>query len=144
MLWAAQLTKFFMPYLNNFTEKALVFDWYNSPQTIAVMLGTILLTGLFAGVYPAFVMSGFRPVDALKGSHFQPGRHVYWLRKALVTLQFTLSILLIISVLVIFQQVNFLGKKELGFNKEQLLHFPMKKALFTNYERTKGEFFKRD
>jgi putative ABC transport system permease protein len=111
MLWAAQLTKFFMPYLNNFTEKALVFDWYNSPQTIAVMLGTILLTGLFASVYPAFVMSGFRPVDALKGSHFQPGRHVYWLRKALVTLQFTLSILLIISVLVIFSRLIFWAKR---------------------------------
>ncbi len=142
VLLAAQMTRFLVPYLNEFADKTLTFDWYKSPVILALMLGITLLTGLLAGTYPAFVLSGFRPVDALKGSRFHPGNHVQWLRKGLVTLQFTLSILLIISVLIIFQQVHFLGNKTLGFQKEQLLHFPMKKGLYNNFESTKAEFLK--
>ena len=139
---AALLTDFLLPALNAFTEKALVFDWYHDPQILSILIGVSFLTALLAGAYPAFVLSGFRPVDALKGSKFNVRSHVQWLRKGLVTLQFTLSIILIISVAIIYQQVNFLGQKEMGFNKEQLLHFPMKKTLYNNFETTKTEFLK--
>ena len=140
VLIAAALTQVLLPSLNAFTEKALVFDWYKDPIIIMTLLGIIVITGLFAGTYPAFVLSGFRPVDALKGSKVPTAGHIHWLRKGLVTMQFTLSIILIISVLVIYQQVNFLGQKDLGFNEDQLMHFPMKNKLYNNFETTKAAF----
>ncbi len=142
MLVATQLIYLFIPYLNDFTGKALAFDWYKSPLIILSIIGIILITGLLAGGYPALVLSGFRPVEALNGSKYQPSGHVRFLRKGLVTLQFTLSIILIISVIIIFKQVNFLNKKDLGFKKERLVHFPMKKDLFRDFDATKNEFLK--
>ena len=142
MLLAAEFTHLTIPFLNDFTGKALEFNWFNSPGLIALILGITLLTGFISGLYPAFVISGFKPVDSLKSSWTKPSGHVQWLRKGLVTLQFTLSIILIIAVLIIFQQVNHLRHKELGFQKEQLIHFPMRKDLYKNFESTKTEFLK--
>lgn len=140
MLLAAQLTHFMIPQLNEFAGKSLSFDWYKSPLILLLMLGVTLITGLISGAYPALVLSGFRPVEALKGNKLMPTGKVQSLRKGLVTLQYTLSILLIISTLVVFQQLDFLGKKELGFKKEQLLYFAMKNPVNKNFESAKAEF----
>ncbi|MEO1212377.1 MAG: ABC transporter permease [Bacteroidota bacterium] len=140
MLLAAQITHFFIPELNEFTGKNLSFDWYKSPLILLIMLGIILLTGIFSGAYPALILSGFRPIAALKGVKMLPAGHVQSLRKSLLTLQYTLSTLLIITTLIVFQQFDFLGKKDLGFNQEQLLHFPLRGKMFNNFESTKAEF----
>lgn len=142
MLIALPLTLVTLPLLNNFTDKTLVFPILTNPLLLLLIIGLTLLLGLLAGSYPAFVLSGFRPAAVLKGGLIKPSSHVNWLRKALVTTQFSLSILLISCVLIIFRQVNFLTETDLGFAKEQLLHFPMRGNMFSNIENTKEEFLK--
>ena len=112
---------FFQPAFERMTDKTLgIFDVAALPW---LLVGTGLLLGLVAGAYPAFVLSGFRPVAVLKGnldaSAGKAGN--VGLRKVLVVAQFSISIALIVSVLVIRDQMNFIRNKNLGYNKEALL-----------------------
>lgn len=84
-----------------------------------VLLSLIIVIGMFAGSYPAFVLSGFKPVSILKGT-FQAGNNKQTLRKVLVGVQLVLSIFLISSTLLMKQQLNYLQEKNLGFDREQL------------------------
>src|SRR6185295_14794282 len=84
------------------------------------LLSLIVVIGLMAGSYPAFVLSGFKPIAILKGS-LQTGRNKQLLRKILVGVQVVLSIFLISSTLVMRKQLQFLQNKDLGFNREQLV-----------------------
>lgn len=83
-------------------------------------LGAILVIGILAGVYPAFYLSAFKPADVLKGKVSRGSRNAST-RSALVVFQFTTSIGLIIATLVIYQQVNYILNKKVGFDKEQVV-----------------------
>lgn len=133
-------TTVLIPYLNDFTDKAISVSWFLDPLVAVILLAGILLTGLIAGAYPAFVISGFRPIEALRARYFNPAGKTDWIRKGLVVVQFGLTILLIICVLVISQQIELLSKKDLGFEKEQLLFFPMRGSMFNNFETVRAEF----
>jgi putative ABC transport system permease protein len=106
-----------LPLFNDLSGKQLSL----SPDGFAglVLLSLIVIIGLFAGSYPALVLSGFQPVAILKGT-FQPGNNKQRLRKILVGVQLVLSIFLISSTLLMKQQLDFLRDKNLGFDKEQL------------------------
>ena len=140
MVLAAHLALLLIPVLNDFSGKSLSFPVYTDPLLVAGLVGLTLLTGLLAGSYPAFIISGFRPVQAIKGGQIKVDGHINWLRKGLIVTQFTLSALLIISVLIIFQQFTYLNSKDLGFRKEQLLHFPMKGKMRQNHDLTREKF----
>ncbi|MBX2874634.1 MAG: ABC transporter permease [Saprospiraceae bacterium] len=140
MVLAANLARFILPYLNDFAGKQISFPIYTNLTVIGLLLGLCLATGLLAGAYPAMVLSGFRPLQALKNMQFRPGTRQEWLRKSLIVVQFTVSTLLIICVLIVFQQVQFLNQQDLGFQKEQLIHFPMRGSIFSKQDVVRQEF----
>ena len=80
----------------------------------------LLVIGFLAGIYPALVLSSFKPVAVLKG-RFATGTRGIILRKGLVITQFTISIALIISTIVVYNQMNFMRNQDLGFNKDQMM-----------------------
>jgi hypothetical protein len=95
------------------------------------LAGITLITGLLSGSYPALYLSGFNPISILKGS-LQTSVAEIFSRKGLVIFQFTLSALLIVSVLVVYRQVQFVQKTNPGYNKENVLRFNSEGKVLTN------------
>ena len=139
------LTFLLLPWLNLFTEKQIVFPVFSNPVLLLGLFLLAVIVGTLAGFYPALVLSGFQPVKVLKPSAVTsgpPGK-TPWLRHSLVVIQFSISVLLIISALVVFKQVNYLHNKDLGFNKEQIMFFPIRgENMANNYESFKNELLK--
>jgi putative ABC transport system permease protein len=106
-----------LPVFNNFAGKQLVLAF--NGFTISLIVSLVTIIGLMAGSYPAFVLSGFKPIAILKGA-IQTGNNKQRVRQILVGVQLVLSIFLISSTLIMRQQLSFLQSKNLGFNKEQL------------------------
>ena len=96
-----------------------------SPLTIGFIVGTIVLTCLLAGWYPARVLSGFLPVISLRGQGIQSLNSRSGLRKALIVFQFTISLLFIIATLVVGRQMHYMLNNDLGFNKDAILNIEL-------------------
>ncbi|WP_373495925.1 ABC transporter permease [Aquiflexum sp.] len=111
-----------LPMFNNVAEKSL--DLFGNPLLFPIILGLTLLTGVMAGIYPAFYLSGFKPVAILKGSKGN-GFAAVSIRKGLVVFQFVISIALIAMAFIIQGQMSFLVDSNLGFDKEQQLIVPL-------------------
>jgi putative ABC transport system permease protein len=142
MIMAVAATYVLLPSLNHFTEKHIEFLFLTDPAITFLIVTVAVVVGILAGFYPALVLSSFKPINVLKGNIVADtaSRKTPWLRHALVVIQFSLSVLLIISAIVVIGQVNYLHNKDLGFRKEQIMFFPMKgKALTENYESFKNE-----
>ncbi|WP_210490727.1 ABC transporter permease [Rufibacter aurantiacus] len=119
VLLALALVELLLPTFNGLTNKNIGSAYLLNPVFGLTLLGIILLIGLVAGSYPAFFLSGFKPVDVLKSDKAPRGSGAT-LRKGLVILQFTISLVLIIGTVVVYSQMDFLKKADLGFNKEQV------------------------
>lgn len=131
---AAQLL---LPYYNTLVDKKLFID-YTSKEFWIFSLGSIFLTGLIAGSYPAFYLSGFQPVKVLKGKP-TVGKSASLPRKILVTLQFGFSIFLIISMFVIYNQIQLAKGRDIGYSQENLITVPLNKAYEDNIQPLKLE-----
>jgi len=109
-----------LPWFNQLAGKTVSTGIFTRPGNI-LTLGAIALTiGLLAGIYPALVLSSFRPIASLKGRFSTSGKGLF-LRRSLVVFQFTISIVLIIGTAVIYLQLNYMENQDLGFSKEQTL-----------------------
>jgi len=108
-----------LPSFNRLSDRQLDFSFSRFPELIWLLAGLTLLTGLLAGSYPALVLSGFKPIEVLKSKIRVGGSNLF--TKSLVTLQFVLSIGLIIATVIILQQVSFMRTKNIGFNKENVV-----------------------
>lgn len=117
------LTLLALPQLNAFAGKALVFNPVENISLGAALVGITLFVGVISGSYPAFVLSAFKPTDTLKGS-FKTSTKGIVLRKGLVVMQFLISIGLIISTLIVFNQLSHMRDLELGFEKERVIFIP--------------------
>ncbi|UWX54665.1 ABC transporter permease [Maribacter litopenaei] len=113
------LTWLLMPSFNSIANKDIVMPW-SVWWFIPIIFISALIIGLFAGLYPAFYLSAFKPVNVLKGN-LSIGSKSGSLRSGLVVFQFTTSVVLIIGTLIIYKQMNFILDKKLGFDKEQVL-----------------------
>ncbi len=106
--------------MNDLTGKTFDINQVVNWQTVPFFLGIMLIVGLLAGSYPAFVLSSFQPVLILKGINKSSTKGAF-LRKGLVVFQFSLSIALIAGTMVVYSQMNHLLDKDMGFDKEQML-----------------------
>ncbi len=120
---AVALTTFSLPYFNELAGKTVSSGIFTEPINIVYLFTLAIVIGLVAGIYPAMILSSFRPVSVLKGS-FSKGSRGILLRKSLVVVQFTISIALIIGTIVIYNQMEFMRNQDLGFSKEHALVIP--------------------
>ncbi|HEX5555231.1 MAG TPA: ABC transporter permease [Chitinophagaceae bacterium] len=126
-----------LPPFNSLTGKQLSLP-FNEPLFWMALAGLTLLTGIVAGSYPALLLSSLRPVRVLKGD-VTFGRASISLRKVLVVFQFTLSIILVIAMIVIYRQVDYIQTVNLGYDRDHLLYIPIEGNLDSKYELFKEQ-----
>ncbi len=103
----------------------LGLTYLNSPLSFLVLLSIALLTGLVAGVYPAYYLTKFKAIDVLKGKMSKGGRSQKRLRQGLTLTQYMVAILMVVGTIVVSSQLQFINEKELGLNKENVLMVPL-------------------
>ena len=121
------------PAFNQLIGKALSAGLMDSFKGIAALIALIIFVGISAGFYPAFILASSKTVEVLKGT-LNPGSISKSLRAILVVFQFTISIIIIIGSIIIYHQLNFMTKKDLGFNKENLLIIHRSDAFYKQLE----------
>ena len=137
---ALGLVEIVLPSFNNLTQQHLTLD-YSNPWVILGLFGFATALGFLSGFYPAISFSSFNPIQALKGNATLKSKNA-WLRNALVIFQFTVCIIMIVSTLVVYRQLNFMTQKNLGFNKEQVLVIKRAGGLAENKGVFKNELLK--
>ncbi|GAB2577712.1 ABC transporter permease [Spirosoma areae] len=141
-LLAVAMVNVVLPSFNKFTHKELSFGIYSDYRIWLYALLVLVITGLLSGSYPAFLLSRFSPLLLLKNLKIQ-NKGDLSLRKMLVIFQFTISVVMMIATIVLFQQVRFANNKNLGFNKELLLVVDINSGkVRTGAETIKTEFSK--
>src|SRR4029078_3035589 len=131
------IMSFVLPAFNTLVEKSLSLG-INDPLHIASLLLITLICGLLAGSYPSLYLSSFNPAFVLKGLKLKSGI-ASLIRKGLVVLQFSISIVLIISTIIIYQQIQHVKTRDLGFNKKNLLSTDVVGDVAKNYLPIKNE-----
>jgi putative ABC transport system permease protein len=130
---AAALTAFAIPWLNKASGQELSFRTLLQAKIIIPLLITPFIIGGFSGLYPALFMSSFQPVKTLKGL-FKVGGSSISFRKALVVAQFAISIILIITTFIVFQQLHYIQSTSLGFDKDRIITMNYTNEVGSQYE----------
>jgi putative ABC transport system permease protein len=136
---AVALTELMLPATNAFLQSGMVFDYWKHPELIGwILLGAVVLSVL-AGLYPAFVLSSFRPAGVLRGVTLR-GRGSQFVRQSLVTLQFTVLVTLIVSAAVVYQQRLFAMQDALRFKTDEhlIIRAPCRPALTSELAALSG------
>lgn len=134
---AVLLVVLLLPAFNSLTSKQMVLPW-SDPSFWGIIGGLLVATGLLAGSYPALFLSSLNPVRILKGALKFDSSSV-WVRQGLVVFQFGLSVILIVGMIIIYRQVGFVQNKNLGFDRENLVYFPIEGELFKKFDILKEE-----
>jgi len=136
---AIVLLKLSLPLFNSVIGRELTLNFIQAPWLLAAFLGMAVIVGVFAGSYPAFILSSFPPVLVLKGL-LKAGGSYSRFRKILVVFQFSISIALIAGTMIVYNQIIFMKNKELGFNKEHVVIIPrMSENLRKSYRSIRSE-----
>ncbi len=125
-----------LPAFNVLSAKELVFKTMLSPVMLGSVIGIFLIVSLLAGSYPAFYLTSFNPVDVLKGK-VKSGMKSKGVRSALVVVQFTISITLIMSTMIVYDQLSYLQEKNIGLDKQNVLILRNTRRLATNMDAFK-------
>ena len=128
---ALLLVALLLPVFSQMTGKHL--DVTFTAPVLAAMLGITLLTGILAGSYPAFYLSGFRPILVLKGK-LRNSILELLTRKGLVVFQFAISLVLIVSMIIIYQQVAYVQSRNLGYNRDHVVYFDKEGSIAQNQD----------
>lgn len=133
MLLAAGFIILLLPYFNQLSGKQITVSSFFNYKAIAFMLILVFLVGVVAGVYPSFFLSSFNPVKVLKGLA-SAGKQKNILRSSLIVFQFFVSTALIIATIIVYQQLNYMQNKKLGYDKEQVLFLPDGRLMGNNQD----------
>jgi putative ABC transport system permease protein len=140
-VFAIAIAFLLLPYLNQLALKQLTLSVSDHPYLLPLLVTFAIMVGLLAGSYPAWYLSAFRPIQVLKGT-VSAGFKRSYLRSGLVVFQFFISITLIIATIIIYNQLNYIRNRKLGFNKEQVLLVRDAYALDKQAESFKQEVLK--
>lgn len=133
MLLAAGFIILLLPYFNQLSGKQITVSSFFNYKAIAFMFILVFFVGVVAGVYPSFFLSSFNPVKVLKGSA-GTGKQKNILRSSLIVFQFFVSTALIIATIIVYQQLNYMQNKKLGYDKEQVLLLPDGRLMGNNQD----------
>ncbi|PZX51332.1 ABC transporter permease [Algoriphagus chordae] len=137
LLFSVILVFILLPGFNSLTNKELLLNLMD-PSILGILLSLALVTAVLAGSYPALFMSSLKPVVVLKGAlKFKPSATYF--RKGLVVFQFGLSIILILGMIVIYNQISYIQNKNLGFDRENLIYLPIEGELTKTFTSFKNE-----
>ncbi|MEP7373263.1 MAG: ABC transporter permease [Chitinophagaceae bacterium] len=129
-----------LPFFNAVTDKKMAILWSN-PFFWLFSIGFALITGLIAGSYPAFYLSSFKPINVLKGT-FKAGRLVYIPRKILVVIQFTVSVILIIGTIIVYQQILFAKNRPVGYTRDGLVTIGVNSNIHNHFDVLRNELLR--
>lgn len=129
-----------LPFFNGLSGKDLQFDLLDN-RNLFIIVSVLFIAWLIAGLYPALLLSSFNPIKAIRGKLLLSGGNAFF-RKALVIMQFTLSIGIIAATLIIQKQMAFIGNKHLGFDKENILTFWMRGEMASRIQTIRTELEK--
>jgi len=138
IILAAGILYLAVPWLNKMTDQHMSVSLLVNWQVLLPVFFTPFIIGIVSGIYPALFMSAFQPVKTLKGL-FKAGTSTISLRKILVVTQFSISIILIITTAIVFQQLHFMQQKSLGFNREHIVVINYGGGLSSQFEAFRNE-----
>lgn len=134
---AVALLYILLPVYNNLVQKQLSINLF-SPVHFCALLGIGVVAGIVAGFYPAFYLSSFNPIAVLKGIKVKSAASVIFIRKGLVIIQFTSSVILIISTIVVYKQVQHIKERDLGYNKNNLIYLDLQGNMKDHFSTIKN------
>ncbi len=139
ILLAAVLVEFLLPVFNSLVSKNIRLHFFHDWEFFIGLIGIALVVGIISGSYPAFFLSSFQPVTVLKGTIKAEAKGSI-LRRMLVIFQFAASIVLVISTVMIYSQIEYIKNKKLGFSREQVVVLPVRdRELRENHEPFKQD-----
>jgi putative ABC transport system permease protein len=141
LTFAVGLVFLLLPVFNDLAAKELRFGISGNFQALLALGMIALFTGIIAGSYPSLFLSGFQPANVLKGTAHSGARGSTF-RKVLVVLQFSLTILLIVCTTVVYNQMNFMRNRKLGYDKEYLVYAVLRGDMRKQFDAVKEELMK--
>ncbi|OGU33216.1 MAG: hypothetical protein A2068_12680 [Ignavibacteria bacterium GWB2_35_6b] len=138
VLIASVISQFVIPSLNSFAEINIDLNIFSNLELVGALFGLLVFVGILGGIYPAFFLASFKPASVLKGKILS-GHKKIGLRQVLVVFQFLISIIMISSTAIVFEQINFLRDKKLGFNKDEIIVIPIYRTkMLQNFDTYKN------
>jgi len=138
MAAAVGLTRLLLPVFNHLADKNITMEYFLDPLILLILVSLAIFVGFAAGIYPAFCLSSFRPVNSLKSTS-GPGSGRTILRKGMVTFQFALSTAMIIATLITLKQMDYIRTRSPGYDKEKIIAISLNKDIRSNYPALREE-----
>ena len=130
------LTEVLKPFFNTMVGKELSIGYIENPQIFLIFIAGAILIGILAGFYPALILSRFNPLKTMK-NEMTSGKKGNIFKQSLSIIQITISLILIIGVVIISKQINFMKTKDLGFDNTNIIYFPSNEDINDKYESFK-------